>query len=162
MNIDILKQFDMTRDTLMKSVQTVSEDEADIMPHGFSNTIRWQLGHILFATDRLFSLVHSSSHLPAHYSERFKSGTSPKEWGTDIPSLRELFGELERQKAMVRETFASRIGQMLETPYRINAYGGHEFHSVGEILNFLIFHEAMHMGYINAMKRMINGKGMFD
>lgn len=58
-NTNMIKQFDMTRDTLLKSTHSISEADADVMPQGFNNTIRWHIGHILTATDimSLFQLV---------------------------------------------------------------------------------------------------------
>jgi hypothetical protein len=155
-NTDIMKQFDMTRDTLMKSIKSVSESEADIMPFGFNNTIRWNVGHILFATNRSFTIAGSTSYLSPNYIQLFKAGTSPKDWTHDIPSLKDLIEKLDQQKILVRETFSCCMDEKLGTPFKINVYGGHEFLSNGEMLNFFIFHEAMHLGYINALKRIIS------
>jgi hypothetical protein len=51
MQTDIMKQFNMSRDTLMKSIRYISETDADSMPNGFNNTIRWNIGHVLTSTD---------------------------------------------------------------------------------------------------------------
>jgi helix-turn-helix protein len=158
-NTDIIKQFDMTREILMKSIQFVTESDAESMPNGFNNTIKWHIGHILYATNRTFTIFKSSSYLPEHYIDLFKPGTSPRDWTNDIPTLKELFEKLEQQKVMIRDVFSDCMDQKLETPFRVKAYGGHEFLSVGEMLNFFIFHEAMHIGYINAFKRLIHAKG---
>jgi uncharacterized damage-inducible protein DinB len=158
MDTDILKQFDMTRDLLMNSIQTVTETDAEYMPNGFNNTIKWHVGHILFATNRAFAVYQSASYLPEHYAALFKPGTSPRDWSNDIPAMKELYEQAERQQAKVREVFADCMDRKLTNPLRIAIYGGHEFLTVGEMLNFFIFHEAMHIGYINSFKRIIHAK----
>jgi hypothetical protein len=76
MDTDILKQFDMTRDLLMNSIQTETETDAEYMPNGFNNTIKWHVGHILFAANRAFAVYQSASYLPEHYGCTSKRNNS--------------------------------------------------------------------------------------
>ena len=46
MNEAIFNQLDFARGGTLKSVENVTEQEADIIPEGFANSIRWNLGHI--------------------------------------------------------------------------------------------------------------------
>jgi uncharacterized damage-inducible protein DinB len=153
---NIMKQFDMTRTTLMKSIESISEADADLMPNEFNNTIRWNIGHILTVTDRTFIIAKSITQLPPSFKGLFAPGTSPKGWSNDIPSLEELFSHLEQQKIEIQEIFSHSIDEKLETPFTLKLYGGYELNSVGELLNYFVFHEAMHIGYINALKRVLH------
>jgi hypothetical protein len=156
MQVDIIKQFNMSRDTLMKSIRYISETDADVMPNGFNNTIRWNIGHVLTSSDRTFANAKLTLQLPLNYKELFLTGTSPKTWTNDVPSLKELFSQLEQQKIKVQEIFSNRLDEKLEAPIKLKLYEGYELNSIGELLNFFVFHEAMHIGYINALKRAIN------
>lgn len=156
MQADIIKQFNMSRDTLLKSIRNISETDADVMPNGFNNTIRWNIGHVLTSTDRTFVNAKLTTQLPPNYIELFLTGTSPKTWRNDVPSLQKLFSQLEQQKTNIQDTFANCLEEKLETPLKLKLYEGYELNSVGELLNFFVFHEAMHIGYINALKRVIN------
>ncbi|MFC0214438.1 DinB family protein [Paenibacillus chartarius] len=152
---DIVKQFDLTRDALLKTVETVTESEAERVPDGFNNSIKWHAGHTLFATNRAFEIFESASYLPDHYGELFKPGTSPRDWTTGAPTLRQLIEQLELQKGKIREVFSHRTDHRLEPPFQLKAYGGLELHTAGELLNFFIFHEAMHVGHIKTFKQLL-------
>jgi uncharacterized damage-inducible protein DinB len=156
MQTDIMKQFNMSRDTLLKSIRNISETNADDMPNGFNNTIRWNMGHVLTSTDRTFVNAKLTTQIPPNYMELFLTGTSPKTWRNDVPSLQELISQLEKQKNSIQETFSNGLDEELETPLKLKLYEGYELNSVGELLNFFVFHEAMHIGSINALKRAIN------
>ncbi|CAM3522456.1 DinB family protein [Marinicrinis lubricantis] len=154
----MIKQFNMTREVLLKTIRTVSESEANIIPKGFNNSLKWHIGHILFAANLAFSIFQSTSYLPEQYIEWFKPGTGPKDWTNDIPTLNELREQLEQQQAMVQEVFSDCLDQKLEKPFRVSNYGGHEFITVSEMLNFFIFHESMHIGYIQSIKLFIRAE----
>jgi hypothetical protein len=126
------------------------------MPNGFNNTLRWNIGHVLTSTDRCFVIADLTSQVPPNYKELFLTGTSPKTWTIDVPSLQDLMSQLEQQKAAIQETFSNSLDKKMETPLKLKLYEGYELNSIGELLNFFVFHEAMHNGYINAMKRAIN------
>ncbi|WP_419872667.1 DinB family protein [Candidatus Pristimantibacillus sp. PTI5] len=154
---NIMKQFNMTRETLLKSIRDISETDADVMPNGFNNTIRWNIGHILTSADRSFVIAKLTAKLPPHYKPLFLTGTTPKNWTIEAPSLQELLSQLEEQKQAMQEIFSDRLDEKLETPLKLSLYEGYELDSIGEVLNFFVFHEAMHLGYINALKRTIQG-----
>ncbi|MFF3923476.1 DinB family protein [Paenibacillus lactis] len=46
MNEALLNQLDFARASTLAAAKDVTEQEADIVPEGFANSIRWNLGHI--------------------------------------------------------------------------------------------------------------------
>jgi len=51
----VLRQVEVVRAITLQKLESITEDVADIMPEGFNNTIRWNVGHILIVQDQLAS-----------------------------------------------------------------------------------------------------------
>lgn len=43
----VWNQYDLIRGLFLEDVTKTTEEEADIVPEGFKNNIRWNIGHIL-------------------------------------------------------------------------------------------------------------------
>jgi len=145
------KKFELTRGMFMKIVSNLDEKTIDVQPEGFNNTIRWHIGHVLTTAEQMmFGFPERSSHLPATYIDMFKMGSRPSEWGTDIPKLEELIGYLESQASRIRELPNELFSQKLPFQFPME-----EIQSFGDMYEFMLFHEAYHLGQIQAMKRIV-------
>ena len=142
----IKKQFGRTRAVLSKTLEGVSPEALDIVPEGFNNNIRWQLGHIL-VTAELF-LFKGQETLPTSYNELFGPGSKPANWTGDVPSVATLFEQLNEQLARIQEVDTTTFDIKLEKPFIGNE-------TVGELAAMGAFHEAMHVGQIQALKRIV-------
>jgi uncharacterized damage-inducible protein DinB len=145
----LFKHFELTRGKFVNYVVELEEGNADVQPEGFNNSIRWHVGHVLTVAEQfMFGFPKKSTHLPANYMELFASGTSPAAWQGDVPQLQELIVQLQDQIKRIKEIPAESFNQRLKTPFL-----GQE--TFGELTNFAIFHESIHLGQIQAMKRVI-------
>lgn len=145
----LFKHFELTRGKFVNYVVELEEGIADVQPEGFNNSIRWHVGHVLTVAEQfMFGFPKKSTHLPANYMELFASGTSPAAWQGDVPQLQELIVQLQDQIKRIKEIPAESFNQRLKTPFL-----GQE--TFGELTNFAIFHESIHLGQIQAMKRVI-------
>lgn len=145
----LLNSFEFTRGFFVKRVDALDESMVDVQPEGFHNTIHWHIGHVLtYAEKRMFGFPENSTHLPANYVKLFDNGTKPADWQGEVPSIPELSSQLKDQIKRIKEIPAERFMERLESPFL-----GQE--TFGEITNFVIFHEANHLGQIQAMKRVI-------
>jgi len=151
MRHDLVKQFEMTRARLQQLINSTSETFFDQMPKGFNNTIRWNVGHILTVADALFGL----KMLPADYRQLFWNGTKPADWTGEVPSPETLVSELQKQTAQIKETFTDRLEEKLAKPIDLNGY---QIETIGSVFSFNNMHEAVHLGYMNALKRAIEGQ----
>ena len=142
----IKKQFGRTRAVLSKILEGVSPEALDIVPEGFNNNIRWQLGHIL-VTAELF-LFKGQEKLPASYNALFGPGSKPANWTDDVPSVATLLEQLNEQLASIQEVDTTTFDIKLEKPFIGNE-------TVGELAAMGAFHEAMHVGQIQALKKLI-------
>ncbi|PLR76538.1 DinB family protein [Bacillus sp. V3-13] len=145
----IFQQYEMTRGFFIETVKSVSREIADIQPEGFNNTIRWHIGHVLIITEELVGFPYGRTDaLPVNYFELFGRGTKPTDWKGKIPSLDELVLQLKDQLVRLQHIPAERLNMTLAEPF-----GG--FETFEEIASLVLFHEGIHMGQIESMKRII-------
>ncbi|ELK48498.1 UNVERIFIED_CONTAM: DinB family protein [Halobacillus marinus] len=142
----IFTQINMVRQATLKEMDGVTEEQADKQPGGFSNTIRWNLGHILVVQNSLVERFGGKPvETPSRYLELFAPGTKPADWQGDVPTLTELKQALEEQPKKLEQALA---GQLEDEAAK--AFLG--LPTVGEILNFTLYHEGVHTGTIKALK----------
>lgn len=145
----LFKSFELTRGYLLKNVESLDEAILDVQPQGFNNTIHWHVGHVLTVTEQfLFGFPEKSTNLPANYMEFFATGTKPSDWQRDVPSVQELTAQLHEQLKRIKEIPGESFDEKLKTPFL-----GQE--TFGELANLGIFHESIHLGQMQAMKRVI-------
>lgn len=148
----LFKNMESTRGFFLKSISALKEEIVDVQPEGFNNTIHWHIGHVLTTAEQfMFGYPKKSTSLPANYMELFATGTKPSDWQEGVPSVSELTAQLKDQLARMKEIPAERFSEKLQTPFL-----GQE--TFGEISNFSLFHESVHLGQIQAMKRVIEAQ----
>lgn len=145
----LLKNFKFTRGRFVNYVAGLEEGIAGVQPEGFNNSIHWHVGHVLTVAEQImFGFPKKSTQLPANYMALFASGTSPANWEGDVPPVQELIDHLQEQLTRINEIPAESFNQRLKTPFL-----GQE--TFGELANFAIFHESIHLGQMQAMKHVI-------
>jgi hypothetical protein len=80
--------------------------------------------------------------------ELFARGTKPADWQGDVPAISVLSSQLKEQLTRLKEIPADKLNVKLKEPFL-----GQE--TFGELVNFALFHENLHLGHIQAMKRVI-------
>jgi hypothetical protein len=149
MNELLFNNMELTRSFFIKNVAAMEEGLADVQPKGFNNTIHWHIGHVLTTAEVLiFGFPKKSSHLPANYMELFAKGTKPADWEGDVPSISILISQLKEQLSRMKEIPVESLNVELKEPFL-----GQK--TYGELVNFALFHENLHLGHIQAMKRVI-------
>jgi hypothetical protein len=148
----IFKHMRFVRGVTIKALETTTETLADEIPFGFKNSIRWNLGHIYVIHELLaYQFSGGNPSLPTNYNELFQRATSPLTWDSTPPTLTELSHYLLNQVDRLERDFADHIKeQALHTFKPTNEV---EYNSIGEILNFAIWHEGNHLGTIKSIKR---------
>lgn len=151
----LLETVKFARGATLSVVGDVSETEADAIPNGFRNNIRWHLGHIYVVQENMmFGLSKLHRTLPEGYLDWFNRGTSPADWKTPPVSLDVLKEALRTQTDRIVETFHDKLDQPLVQPFELP---GLVVTKVGELLNFSVFHEGQHMGIIKGLKYALKG-----
>ncbi|MBB6730398.1 DinB family protein [Cohnella zeiphila] len=152
----IVHSAQTVRQLVLQQVQAIPEELYDIQPAAFNNTIRWNIGHIIFWMDSYRSLSFSEkSALPPSYAAFFNSGTKPSDWTGAPPSKEELLGQLTRQLDGLAELPLSALNEPFPSPLQM---GPLTFRLAGELFNFGLLHEAIHLSVIGSMLKVIQAE----
>lgn len=150
--METLGQLKFARIYTQGRLQSIKEDQWDIQPEGFNNTIRWNVGHIFTTME---ALVHRgvSTYEPVHpeWRQFFSGGTKPVDWTDEAPTKEELLAALAEQPARVVEFLTGKLDQKL--PDVMNIRDIHEMSTVEGVIQFVIWHEAVHAGIIFGLNK---------
>lgn len=147
--IEIIKKV---RKNLLDSVANLSIDQLNEIPLGFNNNIAWNFGHIIAAQQGVcYKRANLNPVVEENYFNTYKPGTKPEQTinNTDFERIKELL-------------FSS-IDQF-DTDYKKNLFAIYptwttsqaiEINSIDAAINFILFHDGLHIGYIMALKRII-------
>ncbi|OMF78778.1 DinB family protein [Paenibacillus glucanolyticus] len=155
----IISTAKIVRQVVLQQVQTIPEELFDIQAAGFNNTIRWNVGHIIYWLDQYsilsfgFPSVGFPSVIPDSYVALFSSGTKPSDWTSAPPSKEELVEMLKAQLSRLSELPPELLEKELSTPY---AFGPFEFNTAGELFNFALIHESIHLGTISSQLKVVS------
>jgi len=74
----LFQQLHEYRNELLEAVESVSEEEAEIIPPPFNNNIRWNIGHV-YLDQYLWiqALTKENLDMPSIFTQSFGFGTSP-------------------------------------------------------------------------------------
>ena len=107
----LFEQLQFVRQGTLHIIKDISETQADIVPEGFNNNIRWNLGHIY-----LVHALFSQDRAPSGYGSLFKMGSKPADWTVQPPALPELLELLEAQPNRIQEQLLDRLDESLPYP----------------------------------------------
>ncbi|MDB4920841.1 DinB family protein [Mucilaginibacter sp.] len=140
------------RASTLKLVEGLSVEQLNKIPAGFNNNIIWNLGHMVAAQQGLcYARLGVETRIEDSFFERYKPGTKPEAHVTEV--------EIEEIKALLVSTI-----DQLESDYNKDVFKeypafttryGVELACVEDAINFLPFHDGLHMGYMMALKRAI-------
>lgn len=149
----IINTGKVLRQIIIGQLQEVTELQMDIQPEGFHNTIRWNIGHMIYWLDKYALLSFSSpSAIPAQYEVLFNSGTKPSNWTVTPPSKDELIQMLAAQLSRLSELTPEMLEQKLQSPFEMGPF---QFVTAGELFNFALIHEAIHFGVISSQLKLV-------
>jgi DinB superfamily len=145
----LFNQLESYRRYIVGVLENVTEEEAERIPRGFNNNIRWNLGHIYL--DQFLwiqAVTKEKSGVPEKFNSWFGYGTSPTDFTAETPSLEELKILLKNQPAQIKEAY----GERLEEEFPPTEMG---MHTIEQVLVRTIFHEGMHLQAILDLKKCI-------
>jgi uncharacterized damage-inducible protein DinB len=148
----ILDQMEWMRKQTLRVVKGVREEEADVIPEGFNNNIRWNLGHIyLDQYAWIKTLTGDELPYPTEYPALFQFKTKPADWEDEPPRLNDLIQLLTEQPLYIRKTYLERLDDLYPKKSGMR--------TVRQVLVRTLMHEGMHMETIKLYKKLIrNGK----
>ncbi|HZG85766.1 DinB family protein [Paenibacillus sp.] len=147
----LLSQAEVVRAITLQAVESMREEEADVQPEGFNNTIRWHLGHIYLVQERLaFHYAGFPVDVPPSYIDLFGNGTKPSDWTVEPPSLAELGVRLQEQPGRIRTLLGEKLLEPPAIPFQ--RFNG-KLDTIGAIVGYSLYHEGLHMAAIKQLKK---------
>lgn len=145
----LFHQLDSYRSEVLQVLETVTADIADIIPSGFHNNIRWNMGHI-YLDQYLWiqALTNEKSEELESLQSWFGYGTSPANFNEKTPSFEELKKLLKAQPIQIKEMY----GDRLEVEFPSIDMG---MNTIEQVLIRTIFHEGMHLQTILDIKKFL-------
>lgn len=138
-----------TRGFLNKYLEKLSLEQLNTIPNNYNNNVIWNIGHII-VTEQI--LVYKLSGVPMLVSDslinKYMKGTKPEANATqqDVDELKELlFSTIQQtQEDYNNRKFTNYQEYTLSTT-------GNTLTNVEDAINFNLFHEGIHFGYIMAL-----------
>ena len=148
----LFNQLKVIRINTLNAVKEVSDSQADSIPEGFNNNIRWNLGHVYVVQELFaFAFIPEPMQIPDNFTELFGRDSKPSEWKVQPPTMLELTKLLEDQTNRIQATLENRLAENVAKPY--NMPSGLTLKTIGEFLTFGMYHEGMHVQTIKMLKR---------
>ncbi|NMH87402.1 DinB family protein [Flavivirga algicola] len=142
-----------TRKSLKNILERTSLEDLNKIPETFNNNIIWNIGHIVVSEQLL---VYKLSGLPTILSDemidKYRKDSKPEGFITqeEVNEVKDLlFSTIEKTEA----DYKNEIFKTYNT-YTVSTTGN-TLTNVDEALQFVLFHEGLHIGYILALSKAI-------
>jgi uncharacterized damage-inducible protein DinB len=145
----LFNQLESYRSYILGVLDTVTLEQAEVIPVGFKNNIRWNLGHI-YLDQYLWiqAVTKEKADVPEEFQTWFGYGSSPANFTGETPSLEELKQLLKEQPSRIKDIY----GDRLEEEFAPTEMG---MHTIEQVLVRTIFHEGMHLQTILDIKKLL-------
>jgi hypothetical protein len=133
-------------------IEKLTEDQLNKIPAGFNNNIIWNLGHLVAAQE---GVCYKRSGMPTNISDdffdRYKPGSRPEKHidAQEIALIKDL---LVSSLDTLEADHAS--GKLVMNPWTTRY--GVDINTIDDGINFLQFHEGLHLGVVSAMSKLLN------
>lgn len=141
-----------TRQNILKMVDGLSTEQLNKIPEGFNNNLAWHLGHILITQQLLtYKLSGLSPKVSDEWITKYKKGSKPEGLISkeEIDAIKE---QLTTSPADTEKDFADGVFQSFNT--YPTSYGV-TLNSAEDAIIFNNVHEAMHLGNLISMKKLV-------
>lgn len=142
-----------TREYLNSVLENNSLEDLNKIPSGFNNNIIWNVAHLIVSQQ---ILVYKLSGLPLMVSdafvEKYRKGSKP-EAPVTLSELEEIKSLLFPPIQKTQEDYFNGVFKNYHEYVVVTT--GNTLRSVEDALQFTLFHEGLHIGYIMALLRAI-------
>jgi len=151
----VQKQFEIlkiTRNNLLDAIESLSIEELNTIPKGFKNNIVWNVAHIIVTQQLLcYKLSGLEMLLDDSFVDFFKKGTAISH-EVEQEEVELIKAELKSLANKLAEDYNSGLFKQYKTyPTSYNV----TLNSIEDAIQFNNIHEALHFGYIMAMKKAV-------
>ena len=146
------KTLTTNRNILLSFLEKYPLQQLNLIPADFNNNIIWNIGHVIVVQQRL---VYALSNLPMYISDdllnKYKPGTKPVSAVTpeEVEELKSLLTSL------VDNTKNDLAEGKFQTYNELTTSTGFNLASVEDAMAFNNFHEGLHLGYIQSIRKFL-------
>jgi len=140
------------RQYILKIIEPLTIDQLNEIPQGFNNNIVWNVAHLTAAQQGLcYIRAGLKTFVEEAYFLAYKAETKPEEPVDDV--------EWDNIKALLFSSL-----DQLQQDYDAGTFNNYTswttrydvtLSTIDDALDFILFHEGLHLGYIMALKRVI-------
>lgn len=143
-----------TRQNFITLVEGLSHQDLNTLIPGFQNTIAWNLGHIVVSQQKLcYGPANVPFKVSEEYLQLFQKGTK-----TTRDISKEEIEDLKRLAFSLLDEMEKDIeGGYLNQYKSLQTHFGLLLTTIQEAADFSALHDSMHLGYIQAQRRAIEG-----
>lgn len=143
-----------TRSLLLENLKDLSVEQFNHIPEGFNNNIIWNLGHMVAAQQGV-CYIRAGLTPPAgeDFFNTYKTGTKPEKFvdNTGVEDIKTLlFTTIDQFETDYNDHLFDGY-----TAWSLARYGV-ELANIDDAISFLSFHDALHLGYINILKKLVS------
>lgn len=150
--LESLNMFKYSRAGFLIALRNTPDDKWDEQPEGFSNTIRWNAGHVyITAEDYLSKADHHYEIVRPEWYDLFIDGSSPADWNGEEPTVEDLLKAIEKQGERILDYFDGKQQKTADETVHIRYL---KLDTVDAALQFVTWHEGIHLGIIKSMQKL--------
>ncbi|MEO8376707.1 MAG: DinB family protein [Candidatus Sumerlaeota bacterium] len=151
--LDILKTQTRVGRERIAELALKNGADADRIPSGWNNNLRWHVGHLVIVPRRLTSMQFGEPlMMPEDYNKWFGRDSSPRSWGNDpVPLLEQLTAELISAMDAVFADMERRLLQPYPKP--MVTVTGFTLKNPADALMMNVIHDGIHWGMMLSMAR---------
>jgi uncharacterized damage-inducible protein DinB len=148
----LLRVLSLARERTLAATLDLPDEFLALQPAGARNHPSWTLGHLLYVEAQGAKAVGLATELPAHWEERFATGTVPTSTRSMYPSKAELFDRLGRLRLELLTGIEAMVDADVERPAPPSPVLGRSA-TRGDVLMYLAWHEGYHNGQLAVWRR---------
>lgn len=148
-----IKMFKYSRTSTLILLTRIDEAFWDIQPNNFPNTIRWLAGHIYAEAEGFsYDADHDYEIVRPDWQDLFIDGTRPSEWPELVPTKDEIVQALVEQETRIETFFKNKAGNRVSNVRNLN---GLMLETIDASLQFITWHEGIHIGDIKSLRSIV-------
>ncbi len=150
----ILEVIKACRTKWLTVLDTLTVDQLNTIPTGFSNNLAWQFGHVIVSQQILcYRLAGQKFVINEGLIDRYKNGSRPENFINE-EEINQLKGYMLTTIAQLEEDLKNGVFDNY-TPYTISTYAGFTLNNVQDALTFIVSHDGLHYGCSLMMKKLV-------
>ena len=153
--IEKIKKLKQLRQFLLSRIADLNAEQLNKIPEGFNNNIIWNLAHLIFAQQSICYLrAGQKIKVSDKYISPYKTNTKPAGFidEQEIEIIKQLL--LNTIDELLSD-YHNRIFSNYNPPEGVNKTYGIAVNDIDEALDFLLYHDGLHSGYIMSLKRLL-------